>query len=324
MGDLTNFPNGISSQGIPVIGNGIPATFGKVYFVKPSSEGGSNGNNGKSASKAFATIARAITAVTSGNHDVIALSGNAAHVQTDQISLTKSRVHFVGLGGGSRYYGQRTRITMGVTTGTAIAVIQNTGVGNTFTNIKFDSADTLSTSVYAFAEGGEYTQFTSCEFYKSTDLDQDAAAELLMNGDSSYFLHCTLGSTANAVSATGARPCVLLTRETITGKVCRDSTFEDCIFWRQADGATANSFVHSPAATDVERMLLFKNCLFFADVTSAFTPAVAISATAALTVGTIVVMGGAEVQCTALATQTGIWSASPTLAAAGGSAVQAT
>jgi len=213
---------------------------------------------------------------------------------------------------------------MGVTTGTAIAVLQNTGVGNTFTNIKFDSSDTLSTSVYAVAEGGEYSQYTSCEFYKSTDLDQDAAAELLMNGDSSYFKNCTFGSNANAVTATGARPCVLLTKGTITGKACRDSMFEDCLFWRQADGATANSFVHSAAAADVERMLLFKNCMFYSDVTSAYTPAVAISAAATLTVGRIVVMGGGEVGCTALATATGVWSANPTLTAGGGSAIQAT
>ncbi len=322
MGGFTNFPGGITSMGVPMLGNGVPASFGNYWFV--NSDSGSDGNTGKSTSKAFATIGKAISKATTNNHDVIMLSGNAAHVQTDQISLTKGRLHFVGLGGGSRYYGQRTRITMGVTTGTAVAVIQNTGVGNTFTNIKFDSADTLSTSVYAFAEGGEYTQFTSCEFYKSTDLDQDAAAELLMNGDSSYFLHCTFGSNANAVSATGARPCVLLTVGTISGKACRDSTFEDCLFWRQADGGTANSFVHSAGAADVERMLLFKNCLFYADVTSSSTPAVALSAAATLTVGRIVLMNSYEVGCTALATATGIWSANATLAAAGGSALQAT
>jgi len=320
----TNFPNGITSMGMPALGNGVPATFGDYWFVAPTAEGGSDGNNGKSMSKPFATTGKAITAAATNNHDVICLSANAAHVQTDQISLTKNRLHFVGLGGGSRYYGQRTRITMGVTTGTAVAVIQNTGVGNTFTNIKFDSSDTLSTSVYAVAEGGEYAQYTNCEFYKSTDLDQDAAAELLMNGDSSYFLRCTFGSTANAVTATGERPCVLLTRETITGKVCRDATFEDCIFWRQADGGTTNTFVYTPAADDVERMLLFKNCLFFADITSSSTPDVAVDGAATLTVGRIVLMGCAEVGCTALATATGIWSANATLAAAGGSALQAT
>jgi len=312
----------VYSMGIPTVGGGVPTTFGNYWFV--DSDNGSDGNSGKSADKAFATTDKAITSATTNNHDVVCFSGNSAHVQTDQITLTKNRIHFVGLGGGSRYYGQRTRITMGVTTGTATAVIQNTGVGNTFTNIKFDSSDTLSTSVYAFAEGGEYSQFTNCEFYKSTDLDQSAAAELLMNGDSSYFKNCTFGSNANAVTATGARPCVLLTRETITGKVCRDATFEDCLFWRQADGATANSFVHSAGATDVERMLLFKNCLFYSDVTSAYTPAVAVSAAATLTVGRIVLMNSYEVGCTALATATGIWSANATLAAAGGSALQAT
>jgi len=318
----TNFPNGVSSYGIPQLGNGIPTTFGNYWFVDAND--GSDGNSGKKRNRAFKTIGKAITAATTNNHDVIMLSANAAHAQTDQISLTKNRLHFVGLGGGSRYYGQRTRVTMGVTTGTAVAVMQNTGVGNTFTNIKFDSADTLSTSVYAVAEGGEYTQYTNCEFYKSTDLEEDAAAELLMNGDSCYFKNCTFGSNANAITATGERPCVLLTRETITGKVCRDSTFEDCIFWRQADGGATNTFVYSPAADDVERMLLFKNCLFYADVTSSSTPDVAIDAAATLTVGRIVAIGCVEVGCTAFATATGIWSGMPTLAAGGGSGIQAT
>ena len=319
---LTNFPNGISSFGIPQIGNGVPATFGNVWFV--SSDTGSDGNTGKSTTKAFATIGRAITAATTNNHDVICLSGNAAHVQTDQITLTKGRLHFVGLGGGSRYYGQRTRITMGLTTGTAVAVLHNTGVGNTFTNIKFDSADTLSTSLYAVAEGGEYSQYTHCEFYKSTDLDEDAAAELAMNGDSSYFKNCTFGSNANAITATGARPCVLLTKAIISGKVCRDSTFEDCIFWRQADGATANSFVHSAAAADVERMLLFKNCLFYSDVTSAQTMTAAITAAATLTVGRIIVMGGGVFNAAATGVAVGVFTTNPASAATGGEAIQGT
>jgi len=100
---LTNFPNGVSSFGIPQVGEGIPATFGNVWFVDADS--GSDANSGKSMTKAFATIGKAITSATTNNHDVICLSANSAHAQTDQISLTKNRLHFVGLGGGSRYYG---------------------------------------------------------------------------------------------------------------------------------------------------------------------------------------------------------------------------
>ena len=74
---------------------------------------------------------------------------------------------------------------MGVTTAaTDIAVMQNTGVGCTFGGLKFDSANTVAESLYAVAEGGEYSIYSGCEFYKSTDLNETAAAEILNNGDS--------------------------------------------------------------------------------------------------------------------------------------------
>jgi len=165
--------------GIPLlygnIGNVGPS---KVFFVNPTT--GSDGNPGLKMEKPFASISAAYAATTSSNHDLIVLSANAAHAATDELAVTKNRVHFLGLDAVGRYYGQRTRWTMGLTTGTAIAIVKNTGVGNTFQHIKFDSSDTLSTSVYAFAEGGEYTVLENCEIYKSTDLDQTTMAELLM------------------------------------------------------------------------------------------------------------------------------------------------
>jgi hypothetical protein len=54
--NTTNYPNGVTSFGIPVMGGGgIPATFGNVWFVDPTN--GSDGNTGKSTTDAFASIA---------------------------------------------------------------------------------------------------------------------------------------------------------------------------------------------------------------------------------------------------------------------------
>ena len=65
-------------------------------------------------------------------------------------------------------------------------------------------------------------------------------------------------------------PCVMITRETITGKVARDVTFGGCNFWRKC-GDTDNRFVHGTGATDVERMMLFDDCVFHSDVGGAAT-----------------------------------------------------
>lgn len=284
---------------------GLPVTFsntqnkgaGTYWFVNYDT--GSDGNSGKRMDKPFKTIAKAYESATTNNHDVIVLSANSGHAATDELTVTKNRLHFWGLDAVGRYYGQRSRWTMGATTGTAIAVVQNTGVGNSFSNIKFDSSDTLSTSIYAFAEGGEYTVLEYCEIYKSTDLDQATAAELLMNGDSALVRHCTIGSLANEVSA--ARTNVLLTRETITGKVARDVTFEDCLLWLKSSSATASHF-HATTATDVERMFLIKNCAMIVAKLSAATVGDAIIVDSAQTEGQIICMNSYNVNSTALGT----------------------
>ena len=284
---------------------GLPVTFGTTQNKGPgttwfvNSNTGSDGNTGKRMDKPFATIAKAYAQAVTNNHDVIVLSANGALAETDELAVTKNRLHFWGMDAVGRYYGQRSRWTMGLSAGTAIAVVKNTGVGNSFSNIKFDSSDTLSTSIYAFAEGGEYTVLEHCEIYKSTDLDQATAAELLMNGDSALIRKCTIGSLANEVTA--ARTNVLLTRETITGKVCRDVTFEDCLFWLKSSSATA-SHMHATTATDVERMLLIKNSAMIVAKLSSGTVGDAIIIDSTQTEGQILVYNTPNLNSTALAT----------------------
>lgn len=286
--------------GLPLLyGNVAAVGPGKVYFVNPTT--GSNANPGTKMEKPFATITAAYNATTTNNHDLIVLSANAAHSQTadGQLATSKNRVHFLGLDAVGRYLGQRTRWTMGVTTGSGIAIVQNTGVGNTFQNIKFDSSDTLSTSVYAFAEGGEYTVIENCEIVKSTDLDQAGMAELLMNGDSALVRGCYIGSTVH--EKTAANTNVLLTRETIAGKVCRDSMFEDCIFGLKSTSATASHF-HSTLATDVERFLIIKNCIMIVAKLSSATVGDAVIVDTAQTEGHIILVNSYNVNSTAIGT----------------------
>lgn len=279
-------------------------TFGNVYWVDYAN--GSDSNDGKTASTAFKTVAKAYATVTTNNNDVILLAANgSAHTLTSMLDVSKNRVHFFGLDMAGRRYGQRARISMGDSTVAAdIAVVKVTGVGCTFHNIKFSSSSTVAASIYTVADGGEYTYFENCEFYKSTDLDQTAAAELLCNGDSSQYVHCTFGSLVDAISGAIRRGCVALTRETITGKVARDVSFVDCLFWRKA-GNTANCMVSSTTATDVERMLLFENCVFMNAKLAAATPAQAIIGTATLTEGYVLVKD-CVTNCTKFSTTTGV------------------
>jgi len=183
--------------------NGIPVTMpGNVYYVVASADSNYTSfykdhqkkySDGTAA--VHSTLSSAYSAVTPNRNDVILISANAAHAQTSILDVSKSRVHFVGMGlrGGAMGLGARARITMGVTTSALdIAVMKNTGVGNTFRNLKFDSANTKDESLYAVAEGGEYTIYENCQFYKSTDLNETGAAEVLNNGDSAQWIRCSL------------------------------------------------------------------------------------------------------------------------------------
>lgn len=320
---LTNYPNGLTSFGIQLPAGDLPATPGKFIFVDYGN--GNDNNTGEATDEAVKTIAQAYSMARTNKDDVIVLIGNSTHVLTEMLTVAKNRVHFIGMdASGGRPYGQNAKVSLAVTTAaTDIGTIQNTGVRNTFSNIKFMNSNTVAQGIYCVVEAGEYAKYSQCEVYKSTDLDVTGAAELLLNGDSAVFEDCTFGSTANAIATGVIRPCVLLTRETITGKVARDVMFRNCRFWRWA-GGTTNAFVWSTTATDVERRMEFRDCLFETTKKSTATPAVAVGGAAAFTAGEILLTGTtAENGCTALATQTGIFSCLPTYAAGGGSGVQA-
>jgi hypothetical protein len=296
---MTNFPNGITSFGIPVMGGGgIPATKGNVYFVDYGA--GSDGNKGTTPTRPFQTIAKAYSMVTSNNDDVICLIGSSTHVLTEMLDITKNRVHFVGVDGTQRFYGQTAKVSLGVTTAaTDIATMQNTGVRNSFSNIKFLNSNTVAEGIYCVAEGGEYTVYDHCEIYKSTDLDVTGAAEMLHNGDSVQMINCTIGSLANIVADNVIRPCVLVTA-VLSGKKFRDGYFQNCMFWRKA-GGTETMMIYGANASDVERLLLAKNCTFVNNILSAADPAHAVGFGAAQDQGTVLLQDCTAVGCTIMA-----------------------
>lgn len=91
-GQTTNFPDGLSSFGAPVIGNGIvPITSGVYWFVD-----GVNGNDGAvgmSMNAPLKTI-KAANAQAQANDVIIVLPG----AYTDVITVTKSGLHIIAVG----------------------------------------------------------------------------------------------------------------------------------------------------------------------------------------------------------------------------------
>jgi hypothetical protein len=208
---------------------------------------------------------------------------------------------------------------MGLTTGTAIAAVTITGVGVSLHNLKIRSTDSLATSLFALADGGEYTVLDHVNLEKDEDLNQVTAAELLCNGDTSFYYRCGIGN--NIYTKSVARGCVLLTRETIAGKVARDVTFEKCILQHKTS-ATTGVHVKITTATDVERMMLFDRCLFWNDKLSSATQALVFGSGAALTDGMILLRDSWSINVTdTCATARGIYTTAGSPATTGGEAV---
>lgn len=319
--------------GLSMLGNSIPATNGNVYYVIPAADS-SYATFYKKYQKKYSdgtfavhnTIASAYSAVTDNRNDIILLSANAAHAQTSMITVSKNRVHFVGFGlrGGAMGIGARARVTMAATgVATDIAILKNTGVGNTFRNIKFDSSSTTAESLYGVIDAGEYAIWENCEFFKSSDLDTTGSAELVCNADSSQYIRCTFGSDAATSVGAIIRACVLFTKEIGgTGKTALDCIFEECIFLKKA-GNVADRLVYAAADADIPRMILFKDCFFFNTKNAAALPAQAIGTGANLTAGAIVVINPAFFNCTKLSTSVGVMVIGAATGATAGLATQA-
>ena len=117
--NITDFPNGVTSFGIPVIGSGagIPVTTGSYFFVDSSL--GLSGNAGTSPSTALATVDQAINKCTAGKGDVIVcMPGHAEAVTATSIALDVAGVQVVGLGFGLN----RPTFTYTSATGSTITV----------------------------------------------------------------------------------------------------------------------------------------------------------------------------------------------------------
>lgn len=320
---MTTFADALFQYGGQPVGTGLPPTPGNIYFVNYGT--GADAGPGNNPNKPWKTLEYAYSQVTTNNDDVICLMGNSTHVLAAMLTVSKSRVHIIGIDGtNGRYYGQNAKVSLTATSGaTNVFTMKNTGVRNSFTNIKWINESTVAQGLYCVGEGGEYALYTNCEFYKSTDLDETTAAELVLNGDSAQFIGCTFGSLANQLVGNIIRPCVELTKEIVgTGLVTRDCTFVDCQFWRNLAG-TAGVFIRAAASADVERLLMLKNCGFIA-ANLGSTPAVCISAGASLVDGWIALDPACYgINVTKIATATGIIVTGATPAAGTGIGVNA-
>ena len=271
---LTNFPNGITSFGIPVIPNNIP--FGKnskCFFVAPYS--GSDGNKGTTITKPLKTLSKALSLATSGNNDVVFMlaESNTAANTTDYLSAAldwnKDMVHLVGVNDGCMI-GQRSRIAALSTVKTIENLFTVSANGCMIANLEIfhGVASSTATSPVAVTVSGQRNYFYNCQMSGNGDAagstDTAGARSLSFSGSENLFEKCYIGLDT-VIRTTQAAEVG------ITGTATRN-IFKDCVF---NSYTSTTAFLPVTVAATMDRFTIFENCKFLcaANITSAATPA---------------------------------------------------
>jgi hypothetical protein len=131
------------------------------------------------------------------------------------------------------------------------------GSDNLFANLHFVESGSSADQHVLLKNTGSGNHYENCWFEGPTNSTQadDSGVELVqIDGGGNYFKNCVFGTTATASG--GARLIGF------TGSAYR-TTFEDCIFYQQADNVGAR-FIDVATAFDISGPQFFKNCLFHA------------------------------------------------------------
>lgn len=192
---LTNFPNGISSFGVPILGGApLPATTGKYFFV--SSDTGLAGNSGADPTVPLATVDQAINKCVASRGDVIIVM--PGHTETIASATTMvpdiAGVSIIGLGEG----GDAPTFTFSATAST----ISITGEGTLMRNLRFHAG--ISAVVNALTCGANHVWIDGCVFYYGGTTGYDFARSINIDAlDDCKVTRCKIyaeNATAGAVS----------------------------------------------------------------------------------------------------------------------------
>lgn len=286
----TNWPNGVSSFGVPVVPPiGVFAT-GKVFFVAPGAANASDGNRGDTLGAPFATLYKAHSVMTSGNNDVCYLVGNGGTGATARLSLanaqgvdstattgvlnwTKSACHLIGVAAPTNV-AQRARIAPPTGTYTQATFgsgnfVVVTGSGCIFSNFSlFHGFSTGGVNQICWTDNGSRNFYSNVNFFGMADAASaaDAGSRSLKIGltgsGENTFVGCTIGGDTVTRSAANASL-------EFAGATPRNS-FIDCLFPFMTSAATPLGIIGTGDEC-VDRWQLFKDCAFINNIKSTST-----------------------------------------------------
>jgi hypothetical protein len=254
----TNFPNGITSLGVPVVGGigGIPLT-GNWYFLDYVN--GADGNEG-TPDNPLKTLAGAHARMTAGNNDVAVIMGDGGTAATQRLSetlaWTKNACHIIGMTAPTGI-GQRARIAPVAATTAFANFVTVSASGCIFVNFSvFDGFDTGTTNQIAWTDSGQRNYYWNVQLGGMGDAasaQNTGSRSLKLTGSESTFDTCTIG--LDTVTRTVANASLEL-----SGAATRN-VFRGCLFPVYTSSATT-VIVKTAAAAAIDRFTLFEGCKF--------------------------------------------------------------
>jgi hypothetical protein len=272
MDELTNFPDGVSSFGIPLFGSWIPPIAGTYYHVCPGSTAiinnqsnyivGSSGNDGLSKNTALDSIATAYDKCVSGAGDGIILwsygtsTAMCTSYLTAALDWTKWGITVVGICAPTMF-SQRARIANKSTALNLGYLIDVQGSNNTFLNMSFYNGGT--TGAGGVKVSGDRNFFGKVNFMGGmgmTTPTTDDYSLLIAGGDENTFERCVIGSdTFDKTNIAGAE------LHFSTGAMRNRFYKCEVISFRSA-GTTAGAIKLVGLGDSIERDVVFEDCFF--------------------------------------------------------------
>lgn len=251
-----NHPAYLAGQfGTPIWGvAGSPLPFTGNYFWVDETNG-SDGNTG-GPSDPFATLTQALSLCTSGNNDVIFMTGSVHTAATIPWNLNKT--HLIGLSPPSQNSRARIAITNSALTTLVSPLVNVTGAGCWFQNIEvFHGNAQATTGEVAWAEAGGENYYKNCNFIQTgnainSSLAASRALTIAGSGEC-LFEDCTIGGDTE-VRATIANA----TLEFLSGTA--RNVFKRCIFQAYSTAATNVHVLIQSGGMD--RYAIFEQCTF--------------------------------------------------------------
>lgn len=243
----------LSTQfGMPLYGiAGLPPFTGNTYWVNETI--GSDGNTG-GPTDPLATLSQAHSLCTSGNNDVVLVTGTIHTTATT--TWSKSKTHLIGL---APQLSSQARARISQTGSTLFTPLVNvTGSECIFKNVGSFHGFASASAQICWQDSGGRNQYSNCLFGgmgNATAAAQAGGRSLVVTGSTgeNTFTDCQIG--LDTITRSAANASLELAAATPR------NVFKNCIFPALTSSATS-LFVKTAAAAAIDRFTWFQDCIF--------------------------------------------------------------